>query len=234
MGSLLFSSLLVNGGRNAFFFEFGWWRWIPVFSCWNLICFLDWSHLAFLQRWLGCCKIRSNFCPGCIVLGARVKVERFKTAVRKGKLKKVGSTSLFSAEEGFFQGYSNGEITTIPPAGRKMLASWSNNESRSNLITRFRRSKNFFYWMGIGFLGFKAQAHAHLDLDPYCPWMHGNQKEKHVYKACMALRVVNVRSMLLLACMRKSVRLKLLSYLSRRMKKQTPRLMGARSIMKRP
>jgi len=52
------------------------------------------------------------------VLGACVKVERFKTAVRKGKWKKVGSTSLFSAEEGFFQGYSNGEITTIPPAGR--------------------------------------------------------------------------------------------------------------------
>ena len=34
------------------------------------------------------------------VLGACVKVERFKTAVRKGKWKKVGSTSLFSAEEG--------------------------------------------------------------------------------------------------------------------------------------
>lgn len=34
------------------------------------------------------------------ILGACVKVERFKTAVRKGKWKKVGSTSLFSAEEG--------------------------------------------------------------------------------------------------------------------------------------
>lgn len=45
---------------------------------------------------------------------------------------------------------------------------------------------------------------------------------------------VNVRSMLLLACIIKSVRLKLLSYFSRRMIKLTPRLMGARSIMRRP
>ena len=85
------------------------------FSCWNWICFLDWSHLAFKGGW-GAARFGQTSVPD--VLGACVKVERFKTAVRKWKWKKVGSTSLFSAEEGFFQGYSNGEITTIPPAGR--------------------------------------------------------------------------------------------------------------------
>lgn len=44
----------------------------------------------------------------------------------------VSSGAPWAAEEGLFQGYSNGEITTIPLAGRLMLASRSNNEPRSH------------------------------------------------------------------------------------------------------
>lgn len=50
------------------------------FSCWNWICFLDWSHLAFKGGW-GAARFGQTSVPD--VLGACVKVERFKTAVRK-------------------------------------------------------------------------------------------------------------------------------------------------------
>lgn len=99
MGSLLFRSLLVNGGRNASLSLVG-----GDGSRSSVVGIGSASSIGPI--WLsskggwGAARFGQTSVPD--VLGACVKVERFKTAVRKGKLKTLGSTSLFSAEEGFF------------------------------------------------------------------------------------------------------------------------------------